>query len=671
MERSAVHTTSPTSGEKSVDGAAGKSARGAVEEEQQLIRAAVAGDAEAFGALYQQNVNAIYRYVHQRVRNVHDAEDLTEQVFLKAWEALAGYRQQGNRFSSWLYRIAHNAVVDYHRRAKPTVPLSLVNGNDRRLWQRNPVEELIQEEEVTELSAAIASLSDEQQQVLHMRFIEELDHREIGHTISKSAGASRMIQHRALAHLQQTLGRSLIKAVPIAIALLLCILVFGEVASRWSSALPGDLLYSAKRTVEQIELAATTSDLQRATLRLRLADQRLAEVRRSTAQGRLVDLPTLLSAYQEEMNALQTVFDSHSQVGRSEQQQFLDQLLAAQADHEAYLLVLQTSIPRTSTDLVERTLTVSRTTRDVAIRALSNEDSNEDSIEENNEKNSEDERDGDGNGESTLPHAPKAGWVPSPVATASVAVPVRVLIPTATLVATVLEEQASAGGVATPTPLLPPATSTALPVVPAPAIPTSTLSTALPAAAPETQRPPTVPVVLPTNTVPLPVPPTMSAPLTTSAPPTPLPPTATSTLMPPTSTATPVPPTATITPIPPTPVPPTPVPPTFTATVTSIPPTPIPPTPVPPTATTVPPTATSTSAPIVPTTVQSPAIPRPAQWPAACPWLPEDPDEWSAACWEALGTAPPAWWPDVCPWPPGEVAAWPPACLAGLLIGGG
>ena len=91
--------------------------------ETELVALAVRRDAAAFGRLYQIHLDSIYRYIYYRVANATEAEDLTEQVFLKAWEHLAGYDQRGLPFASWLYRMAHNLVVDYHRTRRPTESL--------------------------------------------------------------------------------------------------------------------------------------------------------------------------------------------------------------------------------------------------------------------------------------------------------------------------------------------------------------------------------------------------------------------------------------------------------------------------------------------------------------------------------------------------------------------
>lgn len=176
-------------------------------DEAALVKRAADGDADAFGALYLRHLDAIYRYVRFRVGNARDAEDLTEQVFLKAWEALPNYRQRGLPFASWLYRIAHNTVVDFHRRPSPEVPLAAADHPVAGSGSQGPgaLETVIQESEVTALADAIRKLPEEQQQVIVLRFIEGLSHAEVARIINKSQGACRVIQHRALSALHRLL----------------------------------------------------------------------------------------------------------------------------------------------------------------------------------------------------------------------------------------------------------------------------------------------------------------------------------------------------------------------------------------------------------------------------------------------------------------------------------
>jgi RNA polymerase sigma-70 factor (ECF subfamily) len=147
------------------------------EQEQALVSQAIDGDADAFGVLYLDHLDAIYRYIYYRVADEQLAEDLTEEVFVRAWTALPKYEPQGYRFTSWLYRIARNLVVDHYRL---------------------PEDQLADHQDYESLANAIKQLGDDEQQVIVLRFMEGLSHREVAEVIGKSEGASRVIQHRAL-----------------------------------------------------------------------------------------------------------------------------------------------------------------------------------------------------------------------------------------------------------------------------------------------------------------------------------------------------------------------------------------------------------------------------------------------------------------------------------------
>src|SRR3989338_7003410 len=87
-----------------------------LEDEQRIVERAKGGEAEAFGLLYDHYLPPIYRFVLFRVSHREEAEDITHQTFLKAWEGIHRYSPQGHAFGSWLYRIARNAVIDAHRK---------------------------------------------------------------------------------------------------------------------------------------------------------------------------------------------------------------------------------------------------------------------------------------------------------------------------------------------------------------------------------------------------------------------------------------------------------------------------------------------------------------------------------------------------------------------------
>lgn len=173
---------------------------------EELVRQAVQGDADAFVALYSLHLEAIYRYMYYRTGNVAVAEDLTENVFLKAWRAVSSYEEQGLCFSSWLYRIARNVAIDYYRTRREDLPLSsepLELADEEGL---GPEELVLRREEVRELQRAVSRLPEEQQQVIILRFVEGLSHAQVGEIMGKSEEACRVLQHRGLAALSRLLS---------------------------------------------------------------------------------------------------------------------------------------------------------------------------------------------------------------------------------------------------------------------------------------------------------------------------------------------------------------------------------------------------------------------------------------------------------------------------------
>lgn len=175
--------------------------------QRQLINKAINGDAKAFGELYEAYVDAIYRYIYFRVGSEAEAEDFTDEVFVRAWEALPEFRpSESYSFSAWLYRIAHNLVVDSYRQRSPvTFSRDELDKNRTRLPS---VEEEAQiRHEAANLVRAVQELNDVEQDVIVLRFVEGLSHREVAQVIGKSESASRVIQHRALAALRKILVR--------------------------------------------------------------------------------------------------------------------------------------------------------------------------------------------------------------------------------------------------------------------------------------------------------------------------------------------------------------------------------------------------------------------------------------------------------------------------------
>jgi RNA polymerase sigma-70 factor (ECF subfamily) len=169
-----------------------------------IVQKAQLGDQEAIAQLYQTYAQQIYRFIAYRVLTDADAEDLTAEVFVKMVEGLNTYQFTGAPFEAWLYRIASARVIDYRRRSKrrPQTELleTLSSGED------SPEERILHQQELEILRIALNGLSDEQQSILVLRFIERKSHQEVADILGKSISAVKSIQHRALLQLASKLG---------------------------------------------------------------------------------------------------------------------------------------------------------------------------------------------------------------------------------------------------------------------------------------------------------------------------------------------------------------------------------------------------------------------------------------------------------------------------------
>ncbi|MEO8288452.1 MAG: sigma-70 family RNA polymerase sigma factor [Chloroflexota bacterium] len=172
--------------------------------EAELAQRASGHDPLAFAELYNAYVDKIYKYVYYKVGNAQDAEDLCEQVFLKAWEAIGRYTWCGYPFSSWLYRLAHNLVVDHYRTRRDTTPLSSIIATSAE--PADPRNAFLQTLDADELLGAINRLTAEQQQVIALKFVEGYDNSEIALLLNKKESAIRALQYRALHSLQNILA---------------------------------------------------------------------------------------------------------------------------------------------------------------------------------------------------------------------------------------------------------------------------------------------------------------------------------------------------------------------------------------------------------------------------------------------------------------------------------
>lgn len=173
-------------------------------DDKELIAHAAKGDRAAFGALYERYVFRVFRHVYYLTNDSHAAEDLTAQTFLNALEAIHRYEMRGVPFLAWLLRIAYNLTVNYKKvRSNGTAPLPEAVQIEGTLY--SPEASCEAKADGEQVWEGVRRLRGDQRQVIVMRFIDGLSYPDIARVLSKSVGAVRVIQYRALCALRRRL----------------------------------------------------------------------------------------------------------------------------------------------------------------------------------------------------------------------------------------------------------------------------------------------------------------------------------------------------------------------------------------------------------------------------------------------------------------------------------
>ena len=174
-------------------------------DEATLVQSAMNCDATAFGRLYAMHMDRVYRHIYYRVANQADAEDLTQQVFSNAWQSIGRYRRTGSPFIAWLMTIGHNLAVNLLRAKKGRAYLEAeVLADDSALGPELSAEAGFEEQR---LRRAILQLRPDEQQVVTLRFMEGFEFAEIAALLDKKEGNIRVILHRALVRLRNTIEK--------------------------------------------------------------------------------------------------------------------------------------------------------------------------------------------------------------------------------------------------------------------------------------------------------------------------------------------------------------------------------------------------------------------------------------------------------------------------------
>ena len=177
---------------------------------QKLVAASQNGDSDAFGQLYDLYIDMVYRYVYYRVSK-EEVEDITEDIFVRVWENIDKYTPGKHPFSSWLFRIAHNLVVDHYRFHRKHVSLRERLPHHVAQSDDDPMDWTAQRLNKTQVRDALRELKEPYQQVLVLKFLSGFDNKEIAEVMERTEGNIRILQYRALKSLRKILEQKGIK----------------------------------------------------------------------------------------------------------------------------------------------------------------------------------------------------------------------------------------------------------------------------------------------------------------------------------------------------------------------------------------------------------------------------------------------------------------------------
>lgn len=176
--------------------------------EEYIVDRAIKGDESAFTQIYDMYFNKVYKYIYFRIRRQVESEDLTQEVFIKALKAIGSYKSGSTPFAAWLFRIAHNQLIDFVRKYSKIQSTSLdeaatIIGSD------DPVADTERNMEIAQLAAAIEELPPAQQEVISLRFIAGLPISEVAKVAGKSEGTVKALQFNGTAALRKLLAGKL------------------------------------------------------------------------------------------------------------------------------------------------------------------------------------------------------------------------------------------------------------------------------------------------------------------------------------------------------------------------------------------------------------------------------------------------------------------------------
>lgn len=178
----------------------------AADEPWQLVKAAQEGDTDAFGVLYDQYVDMVFRYVLFRVGGDRAfAEDVTSETFLRALRSIGSVSYQGRDVGAWFVTIARNIVFDHVKSSRYRLEVTTAELQDNREETGGPEQEVMTEATNAELLRCVSQLGDDQRECIQLRFIEGKSVSEVAALMDRNEGAVKALQHRAVRRLAQIL----------------------------------------------------------------------------------------------------------------------------------------------------------------------------------------------------------------------------------------------------------------------------------------------------------------------------------------------------------------------------------------------------------------------------------------------------------------------------------
>ncbi|MEL7590971.1 MAG: sigma-70 family RNA polymerase sigma factor [Anaerolineaceae bacterium] len=174
--------------------------------DENAVKLAVNGDADAFSYIYEKNVTRIYNYIYYRIGSEDDAEDLTARVFHRAFGHIEKYQEKGVPFTAWLYRIAHNLTANWYRDTQRRKEISLEDQLDLPHQGEPPERQVERTQEKEILMKAIRRLPPDRQQLILLKYLEDLTNGEIAVIMGRTEGAIKSLYHRSLISLREEIS---------------------------------------------------------------------------------------------------------------------------------------------------------------------------------------------------------------------------------------------------------------------------------------------------------------------------------------------------------------------------------------------------------------------------------------------------------------------------------